>query len=95
MNILQRNKTEPRVPNNRTFKISMIQEKIILHMKKCENMTQSWKETINENWPQDYLDAGISHTKKDDCKAIIIILKELKKNIFSMSERIGKLRKVI
>ena len=53
MNIHQRNKTEPRVINNRAFKMSRIQEKIIVHIKKYKNITHAWKKRQSmENNPK-------------------------------------------
>ena len=64
MNILQRNNTEPRVSDSRAFLIPSIQEKIILHLKEYENMTNLGKRDSNGSQCQDYSDGRISQTHK-------------------------------
>lgn len=64
MNILWRKKTEPRVSDSRAFTISSTQEKIILHMKEYENMTNLGKRDNKGGQPQEYSDGRISQTQK-------------------------------
>ena len=68
-----------RTPNLRTvlFIISVVESKVIRHIKKTVNVTQTKKRAINGDQPRSNLDVGINTPE-----TIISVLKDIKQNMF-------------